>query len=54
MTEQTTLPLSHSFWLHLVLPRAAVLLALVAFGTLLAPPLPLLYALLAADGAFFI
>jgi len=54
MTDQTTLPLSHSFWLHLVLPRAAVLLVLIALGSLLAAPVPLLYALLAADGAFFI
>ncbi|OUS37004.1 hypothetical protein A9Q94_07355 [Rhodobacterales bacterium 56_14_T64] len=54
MTDQTTLPLSHSFWLHLVLPRAAVLLVLIALGSLLVAPVPLLYALLAADGAFFV
>lgn len=54
MTDQTTLPLSHSFWLHLVLPRAVVLLGLVVLGSLLAAPIPMLYALLAADGAFFI
>ncbi|AZV78861.1 hypothetical protein EBB79_13940 [Parasedimentitalea marina] len=54
MTDRIPLPLPHSFWLHLVLPRAGVLLALVVIGTALRVPVGLLYVLLAADVVLFV
>ena len=54
MTAQTVRPLFSSFCLHLVLPRLMVLALLAALGSFLKTPVPLLYALLTADGALFI
>lgn len=54
MSIRRSVALPHSFWLHLVLPRAVVLLALVTIGSVLRLPVGVLYALLAADIVLFI
>ena len=54
MINRAPVALPRSFWLHLVLPRAVILLALFTIGGMVRVPVGVLYVLLAADILFFI
>ncbi|WIY23978.1 COG3904 family protein [Parasedimentitalea psychrophila] len=54
MIRRAPLALPHSFWLHLVLPRAVILLALSAADGVLRLDMRLLYGLVAADALVFL
>ncbi|NIZ60127.1 hypothetical protein DL239_03945 [Sedimentitalea sp. CY04] len=54
MINRAPVALPQSFWLHLVLPRAVILLALVTISSTVRVPVGFLYVLLVADILFFI